>query len=114
MPRNEQVEHRHRESQTSLKMFPSSVKDLLEMADGRQKRQGSLDNHAFIVGMGLTDFQIGMISLLSMKTNVRENDRLFRKVIHHRLEVGVMDIDGSEIPSDDQSQMIEQPAQLSA
>ena len=30
-PRNEQVEHRHRESQSRLKLRPSPVKNLLEM-----------------------------------------------------------------------------------
>ncbi len=51
MLRNEQVEHRHRERQTSLKLIPGSLKNFLDLADGHQERQGSLDKHAFIVSI---------------------------------------------------------------
>ena len=43
VPGNEQVESSHSESQASLKLVPGSMKDLLEMANGGQQRQSSLN-----------------------------------------------------------------------
>jgi len=92
MPGNEQIEHRHRETQTSLKLIPSSMKNLFEVVDGRQKRQGSLNNHAFIVRVRLAYSQIRMIALHRMKTEIRVDHHFFGIMLNHRLEVGIRPI----------------------
>lgn len=90
------------------------MKNLLEMTYGRQKRQSSLNQHPFIVGIRLTNLEIVRIALLRMKTLIRKDDRSIRKMLDHGLEIGVMHICRGKVPANHQTQMVEQPAQLAA
>ena len=47
-----------------------------------------------------------------MKTQVRKDHGLIRKMLDHGLEVGVMDISSGEVPTDHHTKMIEQLAEL--
>lgn len=112
IPTDQQVENGHGESQTSLKVGPTTVQNFLEMANGGQHGQNGFDNHAFIVVKWRTHLQIGWIAVFSMKTMIRENDHAIFVALDQGVKGAVMDIGRITIPINHLAEMVEQETQF--
>src|SRR4029453_19212958 len=70
MPLDEDIESRHGEGQARLKINPTPMHDLFEMADERQHREDRFHQHAVLPLPALTQFEIGGIALRGMETGI--------------------------------------------
>lgn len=79
MPVGQQIESSHGESQPSSEIMPAPVHHLFEMAYGGQHGEDSFNDHALVIGVTLTDLQIGWVILPGIEAMIGKNDRFLFK-----------------------------------
>ena len=74
MPLDQHVEGGHREGQACLKIRPTPMHHLFEMANEREHREHRLHQHAILPLAALTQFEIARIALGSMEAGITQDD----------------------------------------
>src|SRR6266851_757019 len=73
MPLDQHIKGCHGERQARLKIRPTPMPHLLQMADQRQHREHRLDEHAVLPLPTLTQFQVAGIPLRGMEAGVAQD-----------------------------------------
>src|SRR2546423_13269482 len=99
MPLDQHIEGGHGERQARLKVCPTPMHHLLQMADQRQHREHRLYQHAVLPFTTLTQFEIARIPLRGMEAGVAQDDHLLFKLPNEPLKGVIRDIGGGTRPS---------------
>src|SRR5712671_6617597 len=76
MPLDQHIEGGHGERQACLKIRPTPMHHLFEMADERQHREHRLHQQAVLPLAALTQFEVGRIPLGGMEGGITQNNHL--------------------------------------
>src|SRR6266446_9367425 len=114
MPLDQHIKGGHGERQARLKIRPTPMHHLLQMADQRQHRERRLDQHAVLPFTTLTQFEIARIPLRGMEAGVAQDDHLLFKLPNEPLKGVIRDIGGGTRPPHDQPPLIEQQTEFPA
>src|SRR5438552_1951246 len=76
MPLDQHIESRHSVCQPRLKICPTPMHHLLQMADERQHREDCLHEHTVLPRTALTHFEIRGIALGSMEAGITQDNHL--------------------------------------
>src|SRR6266566_171099 len=108
--REQDIEHSHHRSQTSLDVGPEAMMDALEVADDGDHRQRRFDTHALIPGAFGTQFAVVRNALGTAEAIVSQHNALPVHLLNHRVEALIVDIHGVPIPGYHLALLIEQKA----
>lgn len=114
IPLSQDIEHRNCVRQPHLKVTPNSMHDFLEMTNQSQHRKHGLNDHPHRPGLALTDLQVRGVTFSRMKATIRKHDHFLLEPPEQRLKVGVRNISGRTLPSDNQPVLVQEQAELAA
>ena len=112
MPLDEHIEGGHGECQACLKIRPTPMHHLFEMADERQHREHRLHQHAVLPLAALTEFEIARIALRGMEAGVAQDDHTLFKLPNEPLKGVIRDIGGVTRPCHHQPPLVEQQTEF--
>src|SRR5881396_1593329 len=92
MPLDQHIEGGHSERQTRLKIGPTPMHHLLQMANKREHREHRLHEHPVLPRAALTQFEVGRIALRGMEAGVTQDNHAFVKLSHQPLKRLIRDI----------------------
>lgn len=89
------------------------MRELLEMANRREHRQDRLDQHSAVPLAALAHPQVLRMPVNLLKAFITEHDHLLSDAVDQMSELGaVVDIGESQVPVDNEAEMIDQIANL--
>src|SRR5437588_6124889 len=112
MPLDQHVEGRHGEGQPCLKIRPTPMHHLLQMADQRQHREHRFYQQTVLPRAALTQFEVGGIALRRMEGGITQDNHTLLKLPNQPLKGVIRDIGGGTRPPHDQAPLIEQQTEL--
>src|SRR2546429_3144297 len=89
MPLDQHIEGGHGERQARLKVCPTPMHHLLQMADQRQHREHRLYQHTILPCAPRTQFEIAWIPLRGMETGVAQDNHTLVKLLNQPLKRGI-------------------------
>jgi hypothetical protein len=114
MPLNQEIEHRHHESQTHFKIRPDPLGKVFEMRDECEHRQKGLNQHPRIPFAAFANFEVRGRPTMFDKMGIDKHHHVVSDTIHQVLKGRtVVDIGNVTILTH-QAQMIEQNTQFSS
>src|SRR5712671_1901413 len=102
MPLDQYIEGRHGERQACLKIRPTPMHHLLQMANERQHREYRFYQQAVLPLAPLTEFEVGGIALRGIEAGVTQDNHLFFELSNEPLKGVIRDIGGGTLPCHDQ------------
>ena len=115
IPLDEQVEHRHRVSQTALEVSPNPVHHLLEMTNQSQHREHRFDNHARVPLASSANPDVFRMPVFLDETLITEQHHLGGIALGNLLKgAAIVDIGRVDLPIHDQAEMIEHKTQFAS
>src|SRR6266446_3644381 len=112
MPLDQHIEGGHGERQACLKIRPTPMHHLLQMANERQHREYRFYQQAVLPLAPLTEFEVGGVALRGMEAGVTQDNHLFFELSNEPLKGVIRDIGGGTLPCHDQSPLIEQQTEF--
>src|SRR5262249_59698228 len=94
MPLDEHIVGRHGERQACLKIRPTPMHHLFQMADQRQHREHRLDEHAVLPHPALTQLQVAGVPLRGMEAGVAQDNHPPTNLLNQPLKGIIWDIGG--------------------
>jgi hypothetical protein len=108
MPLNQEIEHRHCESQGHFKIRPHSLGKVFEMRDAGKHRQKGLNQHPRIPLTAFANFEVRRRPTVFDKVGIDKHHHVVSNTLYQILKGGaIVDISGVAVPAHDQAQMIE-------
>src|SRR2546430_6294390 len=89
MPLDQHIEGRHGERQACLKIRPTPMHHLLQMADQRQHREHRLYQHTVLPLAPRTQFKVGGIALGGMEAGVAQDNHAPINLANEPLKGGI-------------------------
>jgi hypothetical protein len=112
MPLDEDIEGGDGEREPRLKIPPTPMHHLLQMADQRQHREHRLHQHAILPRAALAEFQVSGIALRGMKAGVAKDNHTPVKLPNQPLKGIICDIGRATRPPHDQPALVQHEAQF--
>ena len=112
MPLHQHVEGGHGKRQARLKIRPTPVHDLFEMAHERQHGEHRRDEHTVLPLAPRTQFEIARIALRRMEGRITQDYHAFFALPNQPLKGVIRDVGGRTCPRHDASPLIEEQTQF--
>ena len=112
MPLDQRIEGGHGERQARLKIRPTPMHHLLQMADERQHREHRLYQHTVLPLATLTQFEIARIAFRGMEAGITQDDHALLKLPNQPLKRVIRDIGRGTRPGHHQPPLVEQQTEF--